>query len=501
MWTADEIAHLCYTHYSSKLPKQGKPEPKREWTLLAAVIKVNSAAESACCPRDEPFPAIKEVVAMGTGTKCIGQSKMRKDGDILNDSHAEVIAKRSFQRYLLHQLKAATLRQDSIFIPGTKVGKWKLKPDLSFVFFSSHTPCGDASIIPMLEVEDQPCPLVTGEEAVSRPAEMSRSPERLGNKRKQEDSPNHSVTKRSRTEPSDSPNGSTPQQETEKRESFHGPPSPGRSAAAVNGPSREEAPAKAGPAGTKAVDVHRTGAKCVPGEAGDPRSPGVGYHRVGLLRVKPGRGDRTCSMSCSDKLARWNVLGCQGALLMHLLQEPLYLAAVVIGKCPFSPEAVRRAVIDRCRHVSLLPDGFRVREPQILQSNLLFEHSRSAVRAKGTDGTGKLIPCGAAISWSAVPEQPLDVTSNGFRQGATKKAIGSLQARSKICKAELFGTFQKLVDSISEDKQPASLRAKKLETYWDYKEAAVYYQETWKALQRQAFGCWIKNPPEYQQFK
>ncbi|XP_028932084.1 tRNA-specific adenosine deaminase 1 isoform X4 [Ornithorhynchus anatinus] len=416
MWTADEIAHLCYAHYSSKLPKQGKPQPKREWTLLAAVIKVNSAAESACCPRDEPFPAIKEVVAMGTGTKCIGQSKMRKDGDILNDSHAEVIAKRSFQRYLLHQLEAATLQQDSIFIPGTEVGKWKLKPDLSFVFFSSHTPCGDASIIPMLDVEDQPCPLVTGEEAINRSAEMSRGPETLGNKRKQEDSPNRSVTKRSRTEPSDSPNGSTRQRETEKQESFHGPPGSGRFATAVNGPSGEEAiSAKAAPPGTKVVDVHRTGAKC--------------------------------------------------------------------------------------RHVSPLPDGFRVQEPQILQSDLLFEHSRSAVRAKGTDGTGKLIPCGAAISWSAVLEQPLDVTSNGFRQGATKKAIGSLQARSKICKAELFGAFQKLVGSISEDKQPASLRAKKLETYWDYKEAASGYQETWKALQRQAFGCWIKNPPEYQQFK
>lgn len=34
-----------------------------------------------------------------------------------------------------------------------------------------------------------------------------------------------------------------------------------------------------------------------------------------------------------------------------------------------------------------------------------------------------------AISWSAVPEQPLDVTANGFPQGTTKKGILSLQAR------------------------------------------------------------------------
>lgn len=97
----------------------------------------------------------------------------------------------------------------------------------------------------------------------------------------------------------------------------------------------------------RVVDVYRTGAKCVPGEAGDLRGPGATYHQVGLLRVKPGRGDRTCSMSCSDKMARWNVLGCQGALLMHFLETPVYLSAVVIGKCPYSQEAMRRALTGR----------------------------------------------------------------------------------------------------------------------------------------------------------
>lgn len=40
-----------------------------------------------------------------------------------------------------------------------------------------------------------------------------------------------------------------------------------------------------------------------------------------------------------------------------------------------------------------------------------------------------IILSSAAISWSAVPEQPLDVTSDGFRQGTTKKRIGSHQSR------------------------------------------------------------------------
>ncbi|XP_037672396.1 tRNA-specific adenosine deaminase 1 isoform X2 [Choloepus didactylus] len=459
MWAVDEIAQLCYQHYEIRLPKQGKPEPNREWTLLAAIVKIQSIADQACNSSDKPVRVTKEVVSMGTGTKCIGQSKMRKSGDILNDSHAEVIARRSFQRYLLHQLQlAVSPKEDSIFVPGTQRGLWKLKPDLFFVFFSSHTPCGDASIIPMLEFEDQPCCPV-GRNWINIPSvEASGNLEPHENKRKCED-PDSPVTKKMRLEV-ETParkvtNSATHQQSLGEQESGQIPPSV-RSANLT----AEGQPAMTGmaPGGAKVVDVYRTGAKAVPGEAGDSGKPGAAYHCVGLLRVKPGRGDRTCSMSCSDKLARWNVLGCQGALLAHFLEEPIYLSAVVIGKCPYNQEAMQRALIGRCQNVSTLPKGFGVQELKIQQSDLLFEQSRCAVQAKRADSSGRLVPCGAAISWSAVPEQPLDVTANGFPQGTTKKGVKSLQARSRISKVELFRSFQKLLSIISEDKWPDSLR-------------------------------------------
>lgn len=45
MWSADEVAELCCLHYRTRLPKQGKPDPSREWTSLAAVVKVESATQ------------------------------------------------------------------------------------------------------------------------------------------------------------------------------------------------------------------------------------------------------------------------------------------------------------------------------------------------------------------------------------------------------------------------------------------------------------------------
>lgn len=72
---ADEVAQLCLAKYNT-LPKKGKPVVGEEWTLLSALVSELEGKFS--------------VVAMATGTKCVGQNQMSAKGDLVNDSHAEV---------------------------------------------------------------------------------------------------------------------------------------------------------------------------------------------------------------------------------------------------------------------------------------------------------------------------------------------------------------------------------------------------------------------------
>lgn len=85
----------------------------------------------------------------------------------------------------------------------------------------------------------------------------------------------------------------------------------------------------------------------------------AGYNHVGALRTKPARADAitTRSMSCSDKLASWSVLGVQGALLSKLLLEPIYVSRYVFGGVPVEladeiQQDCTRALFDRVESVS-----------------------------------------------------------------------------------------------------------------------------------------------------
>ena len=71
------------------------------------------------------------------------------DGSRINDSHAEVIARRGFLRYIYHQLEMLRGNADSencIFQRRTMDTKISVKKGVEFYLYVSTAPCGDARV-------------------------------------------------------------------------------------------------------------------------------------------------------------------------------------------------------------------------------------------------------------------------------------------------------------------------------------------------------------------
>jgi len=76
------------------------------------------------------------------------------------------------------------------------------------------------------------------------------------------------------------------------------------------------------------------------------------------------QGSRLLTMSCSDKVCRWNVVGVQGALLAYFL-EPVYFHSIVLGSL-FHSTHMLRAVTGRVKStLSGLPQPYRLNTPKL----------------------------------------------------------------------------------------------------------------------------------------
>lgn len=69
-------------------------------------------------------------------------------------------------------------------------------------------------------------------------------------------------------------------------------------------------------------------------------------------------GERLLTMSCSDKISRWNVAGMQGALLSHFI-KPVYLGSVILGSL-YNFHHLTRALYKRLDGLGDLPQQYKL---------------------------------------------------------------------------------------------------------------------------------------------
>ncbi|NXB67376.1 DSRAD deaminase, partial [Struthidea cinerea] len=195
-------------------------------------------------------------------------------------------------------------------------------------------------------------------------------------------------------------------------------------------------------------------------------------------------GERLRTMSCSDKILRWNILGLQGALLSHFL-EPVYLRSVTLGYL-YSQGHLTRAICCRMER-----DGNTLKEK--LQAPYHINHpevGRVSVYDSARQ-TGKTKE--SSVNWCLADESEVEVLD-----GTKGKVDGLKLEVSRVSKRRMFTLFQQLCAK-NNRKDLLSFSV-----YSDAKEAATAYQAAkqcfFSTLEELGYGSWIRKPQEEENF-
>lgn len=505
------------------LSKKGKANFGEEWSPLAAVVLVDGHGQGKNCVQDLP---LMKVVALGTGSKCIGQQRMSRHGWVVNDSHAEVLARRAFCRYLQGQI-GECLRgrsEQSVMARGGQ-GRVRVKDQYTFHFFATQPPCGDACIFPVDAGGRQITQVVEGSgrgkwaehllsQQVNPPADpvSSNTSDNVTNDTSTSDNVTNNDNTSDRvtnadcvtSEDCDVPHAKRLKQSFPSSHSQLGPSAPQSDAFP---PQLASSPPQPDPSPSQPpVDIHRTGARCTMRGECDPHLPGVGYHLIGALRTKPGRGDPTLSMACSDKLLRWNVLGCQGGLLASQLECPLYFASFTFLDTLFNETAVRRALWGRlsliaealAKDVEISGRGYRLSRPDLHMVKAGDVLSQEELMCMVPSDL--LRPAPGGVCWCAAP--PLhDVVVQGVKQGTSSRCEPSRSSSVFVCKARRLEDFKGFVETLPDDCLPQCLQVLRAAScsYRECKQLDAVYCKA-RRLFLQFCPSWMENTEEYEKF-
>ncbi|XP_059194845.1 double-stranded RNA-specific adenosine deaminase [Centropristis striata] len=196
-------------------------------------------------------------------------------------------------------------------------------------------------------------------------------------------------------------------------------------------------------------------------------------------------GERLRTMSCSDKILRWNVLGLQGALLTHFL-HPIYLKSITLGYL-YSHGHLTRAVCCRLARdgdafTKSLPPPFMLNHPEVGRVSV-YDSTRHTGKTKES-----------SVNWSFPDQHSVEVLD-----GTKGKLDGNKLSVSRVSKSNLFCLFRSLCQRCGRTDLLT------LPSYTQAKMAAMSFQlakqQFFQALSSHGFGAWIGKPLEEKSFE
>lgn len=127
---AKQVHEVVYDTYR-RIKNGGKPQ-SHEWTVLASILAEKEGK--------------LEVIALATGTKCVGETQMSEKGLVVNDCHAEVLCRRAFLFFLMREMAQFRSTGKSAYLEETEDSdKLQMKASIRLHLYVSQTPCGFAS--------------------------------------------------------------------------------------------------------------------------------------------------------------------------------------------------------------------------------------------------------------------------------------------------------------------------------------------------------------------